>query len=209
MFTALLPEGFVASEAWGDVAAPLYAVEQEAVRGAVAARRAEFATGRHCARAALRALGVPAGPLPVGTDRAPVWPAGVLGSLTHCVGYRAAAVGRAGGVVQALGIDAEPNGPLPEDVRDLVLTPGEADGGSRVGMAWRDRLVFSAKESLFKAWWSHERRWLDFGDARVVPREDGSLDFTLLVAPRLAFRYEGRWGEWDGFVHTVVTARSA
>ena len=64
----------------------LYPEEAMAIERAVDKRRAEFTRGRACAREALSELGVPPQPIPVGTHRQPVWPLGVVGSITHCKG---------------------------------------------------------------------------------------------------------------------------
>src|SRR5918999_6186071 len=72
----------------------MFSTEAAAVANAVAERRREFGTVRHCARKALRQLGVPAVPILPDVDRAPRWPVGVVGSMTHCTGYRAAALAR-------------------------------------------------------------------------------------------------------------------
>ena len=84
----------------------LWPEEAAAVQHAVEKRRREFAVGRMLARAALAAIGDPPSAIPTGNHREPVWPAGIVGSITHCAGYCAAAVARDAMVV-ALGIDAE------------------------------------------------------------------------------------------------------
>jgi 4'-phosphopantetheinyl transferase EntD len=161
MIERLLPPHVVAVEAFADdpppAGSPVFASEVALVAGAVPARRAEFLTTRRCAHDALARLGVPPAPILSGPAREPVWPAGVAGSLTHCDGYRAAAVARGGFV----GIDAEEYEPLPPEVRDVVI------GGPPGGDPLLDRVVFSAKEALYKAWFPRTGRWLDFTDARI------------------------------------------
>jgi 4'-phosphopantetheinyl transferase EntD len=98
--------------------------EEVLVARAVGQRRAEFTTVRTCARIALGRLGLPPAPLLSGPKREPLWPAGVVGSITHCDGYRAAAVARASEVA-AIGIDAEPHDPLPAGILDRVTLPAE------------------------------------------------------------------------------------
>lgn len=111
--------------------------EDAALTHAVPARRAEFSAGRAAAREAMgRALAVP-----MGADRAPIWPAGVSGSITHAAGWALAVVGAG-----LIGVDLEPDEDLPDEVRDTVLIPAER------GVSGREaRLIFSAKECAYKA----------------------------------------------------------
>ena len=98
--------------------------EEPLIERSVAKRRNEFVTVRHCARLALGELGVPPAPILKGDKGEPCWPDGVVGSLTHCEGFRAAVVGRAS-EVRSVGIDAEPHGVLPNGVLDAVSLPAE------------------------------------------------------------------------------------
>jgi 4'-phosphopantetheinyl transferase EntD len=129
----------------------------EAVRGAADKRRLEYLAGRHCARVALARLGERGHVLRAGADRAPVWPPGLVGSITHTgtarEGFCGAAVARRVDLV-ALGIDAELNRPLPDELLPTVLTEREREALGGLPPDERGRLamlVFSAKESLYKA----------------------------------------------------------
>ncbi|MGW7821409.1 4'-phosphopantetheinyl transferase family protein [Streptomyces puniciscabiei] len=75
-----------------DPTTALYPQETAHLRHALPKRRREFATARVCARRALQALGLPPAPIPPGSNGAPQWPAGVVGSITHRRRYCAAAV---------------------------------------------------------------------------------------------------------------------
>lgn len=172
MIERLLPAGVAAADTTTDAGAEeLFPAELAVISNAVAKRRTEFSTVRSCARRALAELGVPPGPILPGLRGSPTWPAGIVGSMTHCAGYRAAAVARAGQVA-GLGIDAEPHGPLPAGVLELVTRPEErvhlAELADRVGPVrhW-DRLLFSIKEAVYKAWFPLTSTWLDFGEASV------------------------------------------
>jgi 4'-phosphopantetheinyl transferase EntD len=191
----------------------LFPQEEAAVARAVDLRRREFATSRACAHAALTRLGLPATQIVPGERGAPQWPANVVGSITHCAGYRAAAVARATDVT-ALGVDAEPNEPLPEGVLDIVSLPGERAelsglGAAMPGPCW-DRLLFSAKESVYKAWFPLTQRWLDFGQAIVtIEPTAGTFTADLLVpGPTVGHRqvnkFAGRWLVRDGLVLTAI-----
>lgn len=133
MIRTLLPSAVRSFSVRQDVRAPLFPSAEDAARGAVAKRIAEFTTVRHCARLALESLGAPVVELPPGPVRAPIWPAGVAGFLTHCTGYRAAAVAWASEDLQSVGIDAEPAESLPDHGRWAV----ERD--TMITTAWTSR----------------------------------------------------------------------
>ena len=86
--------------------------EEPLIARSVAKRRNEFVTVRYCARQALGDLGLPPVPILKGDKGEPCWPDGVVGSLTHCEGFRGAVVGRRA-EVRSVGIDAEPHDVLP------------------------------------------------------------------------------------------------
>jgi 4'-phosphopantetheinyl transferase EntD len=169
LIDAVLPRCAVASEAFADLPGEVpFPGEEDVIANAVEGRRREFVTARRCARLALAGLGQPAVAIRPGPRREPLWPAGVVGSITHCAGYRAAAVARLGDVA-GLGIDAEPHSPLPEGAASSIVLPRERDRLATAAPQVRwDRLLFSAKESLYKAWFPLTGRWLGFDDACVT-----------------------------------------
>lgn len=151
------------------------------LRDAVASRRDEFATGRYCAREACKRLGRPCDLIGMLPGRAPAWPKGVTGSITHCRGYSAAAVCLSRHA-EFLGIDAEPFEPLPPQVSDQIAFGTEKDWLDGAGAsAERGRLLFCIKEAVFKAWWPVYRSWLDFSDVRVEVVA-GSSSFRAAVS---------------------------
>lgn len=215
MIEELLPAGVAVAEAFGDGKAEPHPEEAAIVARAVEKRRGEFATARACARRALRQLGLDAGPILSGEKGEPLWPSAAVGSITHCDGYRAAAAGRATGLL-TIGIDAEPNKPLPAGLLADVAGPREREhlaelASSRPGVAW-DRLLFSAKESVYKAWYPLARRWLGFEDATLeIDPGAGTFSAQLLVpgppidGGRLG-GFEGRWLARDGLLITAICA---
>ncbi|MGW5737284.1 MULTISPECIES: 4'-phosphopantetheinyl transferase family protein [Streptomyces] len=191
----------------------LFPEEAAAVARAVDKRRREFATVRQCARAALAELGVAPAPILPGPKGAPRWPEGIVGSMTHCAGYRAAAVARAG-TVRSLGIDAEPAAPL-ADPDVLRMVSDETERAALAELAVRrpdvpwDRLLFSAKESVYKTWFPLTGRWLGFEEARVELDPDGTFTAALLVpGPTVAGReltgFAGTWRIRDGIAVTAI-----
>jgi 4'-phosphopantetheinyl transferase EntD len=215
MLADMLPPEVAAVEAFGDMLDIVLFPEEEAVLvRAVDKRRREFTTARACARAALATLGLPPAPIVPGLRGAPQWPPGVVGSMTHCAGYRAAAVARDQDVL-TLGLDAEPDDRLPEGVLDVIATADERAGLCALASAapqpcW-DRLLFSAKESVYKAWFPLTRRWLGFEEAAItINPSDGTFTARLLVpGPVLDGRqltgFTGRWLARHGLVLTAIT----
>lgn len=216
MIASLLPPCVAAVEAFSDIPGEaVFAGEEASIGRAVEQRRREFITARRCARQALARLGLPPVAILPGPDRAPIWPPGIVGSITHCRKYRAAAVASAGAIA-GIGIDAEPNAPLPAGVLDAIALPAEIlqlTHLTRVdpSICW-DRLLFSAKEAVFKTWFPLTGVQLGFDEAALsieasahtfsarllVPgsRRDGGASLTGLA---------GRWAAQRGLVITVIT----
>lgn len=201
----LPPQAACAALRDDDLAGPLLPEEAALLRRACGERRREFTAGRHCARQALSRIGVDAGPILRGPRREPLWPRDIVGSITHCRGYRAAAVARAADLV-TIGIDAEPHAPLPPGVADYVLRAEERDWLKRApaGIYW-DRLIFSAKESVYKAWFPLTGKWLGFSDATVtVDAAAGLFEAELSIAYRDLTGFAGRFLVEDGLVLTAI-----
>jgi len=208
MIETLVPTPACA-EMFSDVpAATMFSVEAAAVGNAVAQRRREFATVRHCARQALRRIGVHPVPILPDADGAQRWPRGVVGSMTHCAGYRAAVVARSD-QFRSLGIDAEPHAALPEATPEFVMRAEEraqlrALMEADFDLHW-DRIFFCAKEAAYKAWFPLTRRWLDFDDVSVIVQPDGRFRARVRFGdPRRTSAdpsgLAGRWAVERGFI---------
>ena len=211
MIAELLPTSVASADAFEDPPdATLWPDEQATVARAFERRRLEFTTARACARAALARLGIEPAAIVPDHRGVPVWPAGIVGSITHCEGYRAAAVAR-GLDVMTIGVDAEPNEPLPDGVLQLVSLAEERIhltrlAAERPGVCW-DRLLFSAKESVYKAWFPLRRRWLGFEHALVTLDPDtGTFSAHLRDVASVGgiTRFSGRWLVRDGLTLTAT-----
>lgn len=188
--------------------------EEPLIARSVAKRRNEFITVRHCARTALGALGLSPVPILKGDKGEPCWPDGVVGSLTHCTGYRGAVVARSA-VVRSVGVDAEPHDVLPDGVLDVISSEAErrAMAALPIGVHW-DRILFCAKEATYKAWFPLTKRWLGFEDAHITLDIDGSgsaggfesailIDGSTLSGPPLT-ALAGRWSVERELVLTAI-----
>lgn len=172
---SVLPDAaVVCDELWLDqpIPPPLPA-EARQVERAVPRRRTEYAAGRYLARRALGALGVADFALIDGPDRAPVWPTGITGTITHTGaapnGYCAVAVAPTD-EVQAVGLDAELATPLDPELWPSVLRPEEREQVAALPAPSQGlfaKALFSAKESAYKAQYTVTRQFLGFHDVRI------------------------------------------
>lgn len=143
------------------------------IAGSVKKRQAEFFFGRLAARRALTACGMAPCEVAIGSSREPLWPDGVIGSISHS-GRLAAAVALRRGTQRGIGIDLEPVlGPdLLDAVHATVLSAGEyallCGGGGVFPIEVLCTLAFSAKESFFKGCFAAVGRYFDFSAVRVV-----------------------------------------
>jgi 4'-phosphopantetheinyl transferase EntD len=211
----VLPERVAAAELYADPPdlTPL-PEEEPLIARSVAKRRNEFITVRHCARQALAELGLPPVPILKGDKGEPCWPDGVVGSLTHCAGFRGAVVGLRTDV-RSVGIDAEPHDILPDGVLDAVSLPAERVelGDLPRGLHW-DRILFCAKEATYKAWFPLTHRWLGFEDAHITFGVDGTgsagvFQTRILIDPAAEHgpplsTITGRWSVGKGLALTAI-----
>lgn len=126
-------------------------------------RLREFSAGRHCARKALARLGYEPVALPVGPGRAPMWPAGTIGSISHTDGIAIAVVARQA-KLRSLGIDMESADPLEPALLGMVCRDEEQAALTASGLQLQHgaKLVFSAKESIYKCLWPVTGIFLEF-----------------------------------------------
>ncbi|MFJ1617596.1 MULTISPECIES: 4'-phosphopantetheinyl transferase [unclassified Streptomyces] len=224
MIEKILPSRVAVAEALFDPSdAVLFPGEEELIRNSVESRRKEFTTARWCARRALGTLGLAPAPILKGERGAPIWPGGVVGSMTHCTGYRAAVVARREDVL-SVGVDAEPHEPLPDGVHETIALATEQRRERELrGMSpeihW-DRLLFSAKESVYKAWFPLTHRWLGFEQADIVLHSNGTFTAELLISAPEPDRatgpaanpaptgFRGRWLVADGLVATAIAVEN-
>lgn len=181
--------------------------EEEAVLGpVVAGRRRDFVRGRRCARLAMGRLGVEPAPVLRGPKREPLWPGDVVGAITHTSGFAAAAVALRGDA-GSIGLDAEPDEPLPPGVLERVAREEDlvwVESWAGIGVANPDRLLFTLKEAVYKAWYPLARRWLGFNDAAIeIDSERRSFRASILIDGPLR-TMTGRFAAVDGVIIAAV-----
>jgi 4'-phosphopantetheinyl transferase EntD len=178
----LFPEDVITEEIPGPFpeCAP-HEAELRSVAGAFEKRRREFAAGRLCARRALERLGIRGYPLLADAEGIPLWPCGVVGSISHAPDYCGTVVARRQ-AWRGIGLDVEQIARVHPSLWSRLFTAEEARWlGSRAG----DRnamaaVLFSAKEAFFKCWYPVTRLRLGFQEVEVQPNP-GISTFELRV----------------------------
>jgi 4'-phosphopantetheinyl transferase EntD len=148
----------------------LFPAEEAMISRAIDKRRHQFTAGRLCARAAFVALGAPPGPILHGEDRAPIWPPGVVGTITHTDTWCAAAAARESDGVRSLGLDVEPDTPLKPELIKTITVPEERvflDAQPASERYLLAKLIFSAKECAYKCQYPLSRAYFGFQGMRV------------------------------------------
>lgn len=215
LIAAIAPKPAAAYDTRSDLLpdAPLFPGEPEIIANAVDSRRNEFITARTCARRAMQALGAQPTAILPGAQGEPQWPAGLVGSITHCAGYRGAVLGRDTDFA-SIGIDAEPDAPLPAGVLEAISLEQERIHTAELLLThpqvhW-DRLLFCMKEAVYKVWYPLARCWLDFDDALITVDPDrGTFTARLRVSGaslhgRRLTGFSGHWLARDGLLFTSI-----
>ncbi len=170
---------------WADTTAPmprLLGDEVLAIDHVTSARAREFGAGRAAARMAMEQLGHPPRPVLQGDDRAPIWPAGLTGGITH-TSRDALAIVTDDPSIRALGLDMEPATPMEPDLWRLICTQNDLLWLAGLGPTQRGhfaKLIFSAKESFYKAQYQISRTLIDFLDVDLKP-DLGTHQFTATL----------------------------
>lgn len=220
-FAPRVLEALLGPEFCVEVAAPaiaperLFSAERAYIAGAVPQRRAEFTTARVCARRALARVGVAPASLVPHPDRSPRWPRGVVGSISHTAGCCVVAVSTATRLV-GLGIDVEVDSPLEPELEAMVCTAVESawlDARPHVARGRLAKLLFSAKEAVYKCQYPTTHARLEFHDIEIAVDVEGATFVVAGVARAGApcpGSLEGRFARPSGFlVSTAVWAHDA
>jgi 4'-phosphopantetheinyl transferase EntD len=183
--------------------------EQDFTRHLVAKRFREFVLGRACARSALVSLGAGGKAIPTGPNREPVWPPGVVGSITHVRGLAAAVVGRQE-TFASLGLDIESAAPLEAELVARICRPDEISRMSPPGeLPALAKRSFSIKESIYKCLWPLLREFLDFGDIEIVYERQAAAFTAVSHTPKcpaeLIARLQGRFVRCGDYLAAAST----
>ena len=206
LLSGVVPSWVVVAEGDGTRLDDLSESERAYLARAGDKRRREFAAVRFCARTALAVLRRRREAMVPGASGRPTWPAGVVGSMTHCAHYCAAAVAEESRC-DAIGIDAEPNSPLSEAVLRRISSPAERRRLHEISRVQPDvsfdRVLFSIKESVYKAWSSLTGEDLRFNDVEVFISGGG----RAVVIPQYASGASASW--WVAWAANGDTVGSA
>ena len=181
-FFNLLPKNItIQHSAIGDVEGELLPQEAKLVERAVTKRVDEFTTGRLLARQALQAHGIQNFPLLADSKRCPIWPTGMVGSITHTNEFCIVALAQMDSIF-SLGIDAESVDRVKPDLWSMLLTEREKayldDFSPEQACHWASA-IFSLKEAFFKFQFPLTRRMIGFDAIDIMP---GAKQHTALLS---------------------------
>lgn len=166
---------------------PVSAREEALIAQAVDKRKREFRAGRHAAHALFKQLGIEHPDLLKGVQREPAWPAGWVGSISHTTGFCAVILAPAN-EASSVGLDVELATPLSPELLDLICLPQELEQIALLRQQHDsqlpyEKLIFSAKESVHKAYFPLNHHTLDFLDARIDLEWDSGTFLATVLAP--------------------------
>ena len=162
-----------------------YPEEEKQLAKALLKRRNEFITGRRCARKALEEIGFAPCALVSDENRAPRWPEGVTGSISHSVVLGCAVVAQTD-TIACLGVDLETTTRISSRVIKRVVHPLERDYVGKDPV--RGSLIFSVKEAFFKAQFPIWNAWPNFDDLAFQESNLAGQLSVLKVADHLPGR---------------------
>ncbi len=127
-------------------------------------RKREFSAGRAIAKTLLKKYGIKNYPVLSGTNREPVWPKGVIGSISHCDDFCFVAIAQEKNY-KSIGIDIEKLTPIEPDIEEYVCTEAERKWIQEQNYEKKlmlSKLIFCAKESAFKCCFPIVQKYIDF-----------------------------------------------
>jgi len=173
-------------------------------------RKREFIAGRFCAHEAMVLANMPPEHIQIGRKGEPIWPSNIVGSITHSHGYAAAAVARKSDIL-SLGLDAEIDEPLSSKVLRRISNDQEQEWAKTVGgtlVQHPGKVLFSAKEATYKAWYPITHEWLGFKEALINFHDQGNT-FTVNIQKNGPIReMHGKYTIRKGVIVTAIEVPS-
>jgi 4'-phosphopantetheinyl transferase EntD len=166
----------------------------KAVDGFHPNRKNEFLLGRVCASKAFEACtGKELLDLPPNKDRSPGWPGEVVGTISHNQFWVGAAVALKKDLI-GIGMDFEVMGRTRIALSSHIRSEGDILSHPKFNEAELLTLIFSCKESLYKALHPIVKVFFGFEDAAVkkIDVENGIFEIVLLTALSPNFGPQGR-----------------
>lgn len=217
-YRSILPKTVLVESAQAaDWQTPVYPEEESLIKKAVEKRVREFRAGRHCAARVLSWLGVEQYPIVSGSQREPLWPEHIVGSITHSGEVCIAAATIKNAMITSVGIDVEGAEPLEPNLEKMICTAAELDQLARLpGQLPWTKIIFSIKESIFKAWYPLFHCYLDFLEATLTfdQLDSDTPTVTIQIHPNEIpdelknFEFDGQFRLLDDYVlSSVVTSQ--
>jgi len=167
-----------------DCQEPRYQSDLDPVINAVTSRQREYIAGRVLARELLDRIGVNAQTIASGPKREPLWPTGIVGSISHNERSCAVVVAQ-NSVVTSVGIDIETIGRIDRHLWANLFTEEETEHLQQLEPAAQSRqatVLFSIKEAFYKYQFPITQGWVGFRDVSVHQEDASSYRLTAQIS---------------------------
>jgi len=206
IISRLFPETILTMEANPQtIQGQIYLEEQALIENAIDKRKDEFTAGRVCAHKLLAQLGIKNAPVLAGENRMPIWPQGIVGSITHTKEYCAVALTN-NSEFKSIGLDAEYIERVKENIWKVICTENELKNLQTIDQEQRQKnatLIFSAKECFFKCQFPLTKEWVDFQDVEIaINNEKETFSIIPIKASLSISNPEGRFTFNEKYVFT-------
>ena len=170
-------------------------------------RKNAFSSGRYAVHLAQNELGLEPSEI-LAAGRQPIWPVGQVGAITHSTDFAAAIVSCD---LLSVGLDIERLGRIEEKLYDKFFTPLELASINEMTDCEVETVIFSAKESIYKAIYFMLRRYVNFKEVELsLNAEDSSFFVSYIGEDMTSLRNHetrGYWSVCKDHVLTVVEIR--
>ena len=169
-------------------------------------RKKEYLKSRELAHSLFSEIGISDFILLNDDKRAPIWPSGIVGSISHSSGFAIVAISKDH---KSIGIDLEKimSDERSEKLKDQFLTEEEIKI-NQLDFNLFSTIVFSAKESLFKLIYPLCREYFGFHSAKIREITDSGFSIELKSQSTSVSKfnglYQGKWQKLDDIILTSL-----
>jgi 4'-phosphopantetheinyl transferase EntD len=177
------------------------------VDGSAGKRKTDFSTGRFCAKKALEQLGIGHSQILRDSGKQPIWPAGIVGSISHSSLLTGAIVGKNSDIV-SVGLDIETIGGVELNMWDILFLESEQQFLNLLNNEDRNlypTLLFSLKECFYKFQYPLTRQFLEFNEVEFNMMNEQISMKVIKAGYEMGFNLEKLQFHWTVADQQLIT----